>query len=1354
MMVLIEVMRAVVVQSPEGLVKMLKLSSWLVSFTETVSFESTVTFGVVGAWVEDWQFAAVRNRHEIIRKVVCMVFVYIYALRKFLNTTITQTMFTSDSCQVEELGFGLCSAAEILATSVAEITKPCLRVELGSVYDPRLGYAGEPAEGYACPTCEEDASNCPGHFGHIELGAPVIVFYKEAVAWLKKCCHGCGKTAPGPKSASLTVSSVCPDCGTQHPAVRLLNAQDPTSVSLAGKRKNCAQYPITPEDALLILDKISDASVDKILGRGAGSHKRFHPRRLVMTRFPVLPPCCRPSARQWPEGGVQDDNLSVFIAQIVKLNNKLKALPPNDPGIAAAAAQLRLKILCFVDNSKGKAMHTTNRKPMVGIKERISKKGGLLRQNIMGKRRNQTGRSVVGPDGTLEVDQVGVPESIADNMSVPVAVTAFNMSYVSSLVAGGKVLALTRRDGTVCKPQEWLPEHGHVMLDAAGNECGEVNRPREAAKDPSVVAFKDPASGRVTEKPTPFSWPALEPGMVVDRRLVDGDVVALNRQPTLHRNSMLGMRVKRLPGKTIRLNLSVTGGFNMDFDGDEGNLYLPQGPQAVAETAELMNPKRVIVSARGPTAEVALVQDGVLGAHLMSLDPSSGTAHEFSSCVLEALGCQGWDVNALPRGKSPRDLLAMALPADFSLSTETLEIVNGRVTRGYFTKKSLRHVIKLVCLEYGGDVAGRLVDRVQFITNAWLAHRPFSVGYSDCLPVDRLACKAKVRETVSAKMREADAARDESAVSAALCGARDLGQSITCGSLAKDNRMAVMARAESKGDMFNLTQIAGLLGQQYVSGSRPGKETDAGRRTLPHYPRVWKRDQSEQKYESRGFIASSFLEGLNPRQVFFHAKSGREGMISTSQMTGVTGYAERKMVKLNEDMVTAYDGTVRDAMGNVVQFVYGGHGFDPQRCFQDGIPVNFQRLAARLGRGETPAVSCAEEAAGLLPSELCSGAPEPVRRALYAWHAENIAKGAKTHPCGDPVEWKKFVAKAYALAAVCPGEAVGVLCAQSIGAKQTQQTLDTFHKAGGWLDESGSVPFGELLSLSQKPKIRRCLLPLKISPDLPADIVRDVIGCQFVCRELRDLLAVQPLVPQVDRTAVLELDAEKCFALRISPADVAEAVAEKFPPPHFETRVKSFGVELVWNANCITDTLYNNIFSVTVGKTVGVHSYELVKDKLGVWTAVTRGTNLSAFLGHPLVDSERVRCDDVWDVYNTLGLAAAKKRLWELVTSCVGDSLHPSHVKLLTDRMMRRGKPTPIDRYTMRTCEVGPLSRAAFEESLEILTGAGCSAEREPCSGVGARIVAGLPVKVGTGCVDLLCSKSFFDPPSDYYYTD
>ncbi|QJU69587.1 DNA-dependent RNA polymerase II largest subunit [Red-eared slider ranavirus] len=1266
-------------------------------------------------------------------------------------------MFASKSLQVEGLLFGVCSPEEILATSVVEVTKSCIKAETGSVYDPRMGSAGADDEDALCPTCENTGRECPGHFGHIELAKPVVLFYKETVAWLKRCCHVCGTVGNEPRPFFFAPYSACDACGAQRPLVRLVDAHDPCAIRVTVRRKDGEPETMPPELILATLDRVRDSDVDRVLGRGKGSHVRFHPRRLVMTRMPVLPPCCRPNARQWPDGAMQDDNLSVFVSQIVKVNQRIKALEHDNPAVEGLVAQLRLKTLCFVDNTKGKVMHATNRKPMVGIKERIGKKGGLLRQNIMGKRRNQTGRSVVGPDGTLEVDEVGVPEAIADNLTVPVMVTPFNVSSLEAMMREGRVSSVEMRDGTVHRPSEWRPSHGDHMETADGYPLGRVTRPSYDARDPSVV-LRSWKTGETVTRPPPFSWPKLEPGMTVTRCLVDGDPVALNRQPTLHRNSMLGMRVKRLPGKTIRLNLSVTSGFNMDFDGDEGNLYLPQGPQARSETMLLMNPKSVIMSARGPHAEVSLVQDGVLGCHLMSLNSAIPCPpEELAACLMEIHGCEGWDVRDVEKGATPRDLLSSVLPSTLTVDCGGgCRIESGKIVSGHLTKSAVKKIVRAVCLENGGDAAGKLVDKLQFLTNAWLSHRPFSVGYSDCLTERPEETVRMVADAVCAKILEAEAADDEDGVSVALCGARDRGQAVTCAALTPDNRMAVMSRAQSKGDMFNLTQIAGLLGQQYVGGSRPGKEIDGGRRSLPHYPRVWDSEQTTLKYESRGFVRSSFLKGLNPREVFFHAKSGREGMISTSQMTGVTGYAERKMVKLNEDLVSAYDGTVRDAMGNVVQFVYGGHGMDPQRCWSDGCPVNFKTLAEECSSQEcssqisglrSPAVTSVEEASLLVPVGLCPGAPDPVRESLVLKHASVILKGAEEHPCEDHSAWRERVARSYAAAVLCPGEAVGVLCAQSIGAKQTQQTLDTFHKAGGWLDDAGSVPFGELLGLSQKPMRRQCVVPLKVDPSTPGDEVRDLVGCLFVRRDLLDLLAVRPSTATVGKTASLELDPVKCFELRISPADVAYAVAEKFPPPHFDVSVSSFGVTLSWSANYPVDNLFTGLFSVQVGGTPGVESYRLLRGRDGGWVAVTKGTNLGAFLCHPLADWERVRTDDVWDVYETLGLAAAKKRLYELMFSCVGDNLYPAHIKLLTDRMMRRGRPTPIDRYTMRTCEVGPLSRAAFEESLDILTGAGCTAETEHCAGAGARVAAGLPVRAGTGYMGLLCGKGFFDEP-------
>ncbi|BCB67528.1 DNA-directed RNA polymerase II largest subunit [Lymphocystis disease virus 2] len=1169
--------------------------------------------------------------------------------------------------------FGLASDSIILENSVSETTKCCLKQERGSVYDPYLGGVNG-----LCLTCSQDHYTCPGHFGHINLEVPVLIFYKEAVAVLKKYCWICGKKLKeciDSHSNVLCIKIVENDIGL--PQIQI-------------KKKDGSKYILEPEDLKEMFEKIK-------------APEHIHPKNLILTKFPVLPPCCRP---QTP---LADDDLSVFLSQIVKINEKLKI-----ERCPKLIDQLRLKILCYTDNTKGKATHNTNHKPMTGIKERLSKKTGILRQNMMGKRRNQTARSVVGPDSTLKLDEVAIPYEIANNLTVPVRVTSFNLKLLNKY----KIATVIKADGSkYCVPEN---RRHYVLLHGDSLPHG------KKVTDCNTEAEESFGQDRLI-KPLP----KIEPGDTIERFLENGDVVILNRQPTLHRNSMLGMKIIKKPGKTIRVNLAVTHGFNMDFDGDEGNLYLPQGEEARWETQDLMNPSQLIISNKSPQAEIFPVQDAVLGAYLMTLHPDMSRG-EYFDCAQVLDFYPSKIGNAL-------DLIASILPRDFSFNSPDLKILDGKIRKGYLTGSKLKILIRYLALEYPEQIAVKFIEGIQSVTNRWLLYRPFSVGPKDCVDLKRDITNSIDRYYIKADKayNEAPGYYKETAVEMILNSIKD--KAVKNLKPSKNNALLIMAQAGSKGDRFNLTQIGGLLGQQYVDGCRPGYETDENRLPLAGYPRII--INRKQKYESRGFVSSCFINGLNPKECFFHAKSGREGMINTSQTTGVTGYAERRMVKLNENIVVKYDYSVRDAAGQTVQFIYGGHGLNPARCFTPGIPLCFERLAFKLNRMyKGPKII--PNISNVLDLSFFQFLPTPLKDRTIGFHLNNLKKGATLIPQEATEIWRKTIRNMYINAIMPPGEAVGIVCAQAIGAKQTQQTLNTFHKAGA-LSEAGHRQFGEILSLTQKPKKRSCHLKLKNVPSDPSDI-RDFLGCSLICVPLSDCLepgAFKTIILKNSTHLEIKLDSNICFKRRISPNDVAQTLTQKFEKPYFKVETGFNFVRLGWKNKCCLDKIIKDVLKLKIGPTPGVVDYDLrpISNSNPLrYVAVTRGSNLQKLLAHPAVDASGSVCDDVWDVYRTLGLASVRKRLREMIKNCVGDDIYPEHVELLVDQMTYKGKPMPIDRYTMRTHKVGPLSRAAFEESLDILINSAVNGEIDKLDGVSACVVAGKRSFIGTGFPSLL----------------
>lgn len=497
----------------------------------------------------------------------------------------------SQITNVNNIQFGILSSAEIEKMSVCEINKPTLAVEEGSVYDPRLGCVDNNS---LCETCDENIWKCTGHFGHINLQIPIILFFKQTVNMLKIFCFNCSRLLC--KEEVLRLQNVhgyekiieyvankisfCGRCSAPHPEIRF----DITENKIMAQHKLKTEKTIRqllPIKIKQIFDNIPDEDV-AILGVDP---KMFHPRNLVLEKFPVIPTCCRP--RMITPDNVSDDDLSISLVEIIKNNKILEKGNLSPEKYEKVCADIKFRTLTYCDNSRGKAIHNTNHKPMTGIKERITKKTGHVRQNLMGKRGDKTGRTVVGPDTTLRLNEVAIPEEIANILTIPEYVTPFNIEFLSELVnTPGKASVVIKKNGmrlsisTAIIKRGTLLNHGDVVERIVRN--GEIkkhvvtNCKMELKQGDVIKRPIDPPteSAQMDQsfKILPLILPEkknlkLDIGDKVERYLKDGDYILLNRQPTLHRNSMQGMKVLIKPGRTIRLNLSIVTGFNMDFDG-------------------------------------------------------------------------------------------------------------------------------------------------------------------------------------------------------------------------------------------------------------------------------------------------------------------------------------------------------------------------------------------------------------------------------------------------------------------------------------------------------------------------------------------------------------------------------------------------------------------------------------------------------------------------------------------------------------------------------------------------------------------------------------------------------------------
>jgi DNA-directed RNA polymerase II subunit RPB1 len=721
---------------------------------------------------------------------------------------------------------------------------------------------------------------------------------------------GCGNTQPVIRQQALTLWGS-------------VESKDEDGVKTKEKKV------VTPEMALNIFRRMTD---DEMIDIGLNI-SQARPEWMIITVLPVPPPPVRPSISMDGTGtGLRnEDDLTYKLGDIIRANGNVRqAIAEGSPQhiITDFENLLQYHVATYMDNDiagQPQALQKSGR-PVKAIRARLKGKEGRLRGNLMGKRVDFSARTVITGDANISLDEVGVPRSIARTLTYPETVTPYNIAKLTKYVQNG--------------PNEHPGARFVVRSDGTRLDLRHSRR----------------ATGI-----------QLEYGWKVERHLLDGDFIIFNRQPSLHKESMMGHRVRVMPYSTFRLNLSVTSPYNADFDGDEMNLHVPQTEETRAEVKELCMVPLNIVSPQRNGPLMGIVQDTLAGVYKLCRRDVFLTKEEVMNLMLWV---PEWDgIIPLPAIFKPRprwtgkQIISMVIPSiinihmpndqpdkDHPFKDDGLLIQQGELMFGLLMKKSVGAagggIIHLCYNELGPHGAMDFLNGCQRVVNYWLLHNGHSIGIGDTIPDTTTIGliqkhindeKEEVRRlTLAATNNELEALPGmniretfENKVSTALNKARDKAGTSTEKSLKDLNNAVTMARSGSKGSAINISQMTALVGQQIVEGKRI--PFGFKYRTLPHFT---KDDYSP---EARGFVENSYLRGLTPSEFFFHAMAGREGLIDTAVKTAETGYIQRRLVKALEDAEARYDGTVRNSLGDIIQFVYGEDGLD-------GIAIEKQRV--------------------------------------------------------------------------------------------------------------------------------------------------------------------------------------------------------------------------------------------------------------------------------------------------------------------------------------------------------------------------------------------------------------------------
>lgn len=866
------------------------------------------------------------------------------------------------------------------------------------VLDTRMGTTRKKRDAQ-CSTCFGTLTTCPGHFGYVKLELPVfhIGYFKNILKILQCICKTCGcvllsekdrqqslRRMRNPRIEVLQRRAVfkkvvdlckrvkfCPMCGDVNGTVKKIGytlkvAHEKYSKASANFRDdyhkqleeaikynkeiklhlNRLQDDLNPIRVLRLFEKISDEDCEILDMYG-------RPEKLLVTHLPVPPCAIRPSVEMDAAAGSNEDDITVKLLHIIESNLSLRAnLECGNPLVNCMETWdfLQVQVAMYI-NSELPGLPPSMQppgKPLRGFVQRLKGKQGRFRGNLSGKRVDFTGRTVISPDPNLKITEVAVPILMAVNLTYPEKVSRYNIEKLRQRIING----------------EKYPG-ANFLVDSCGNKIF-IKYARDRRRLAAELKFGD----------------------IVERHLEDGDIVLFNRQPSLHKMSIMCHRAKVKPWRTLRFNESVCNPYNADFDGDEMNLHVPQTEEARTEALMLMGVQNNLCTPKNGEILVASTQDFLTSSFLITRKDTFYDRGAFSMmcsfmgdgaeqidlptpAILKPLelwtGKQLFSVLIRPNSKTRVFVNLVVVEKNYNKNGgETMcpndgyvyfrnsELISGQLGKGTLGNGNKNGLFTILLRDYSSHAAASCMNRLAKLSARWIGNHGFSIGIDDVQPGTILNAKKeeRIKEGYSRCDKHIDLFNKgklslqpgcdlvqtlEAEITGELNKIRELAGKVCLEELHWRNSPLIMSQCGSKGSPINISQMIACVGQQSVGGKRaPNGFIE---RSLPHFPRHDKTPQA------KGFVANSFYSGLSATEFFFHTMGGREGLVDTAVKTAETGYMSRRLMKSLEDLYTHYDGTVRNASGGIVQLLYGDDGMDPVNMEgKDGTPLNFERI--------------------------------------------------------------------------------------------------------------------------------------------------------------------------------------------------------------------------------------------------------------------------------------------------------------------------------------------------------------------------------------------------------------------------
>ena len=1123
--------------------------------------------------------------------------------------------------KISEIKFSLLSPEQIKKLSCAKVVTPELYnidgypVD-GGLMNLKLG-AIDP--GVKCRTCGGRLKECLGHPGSIDLARPVMhLKYIPLVEMGLRCfCSSCGKLlladkdvekySPSQRAKKAKDSKKCPHCGEANEKIKL---DKPTSFYIGRIR-------LFPTEIRETLANIKDSELKKV---GINT-KTCRPEWAILTSLLVPPVTIRPSIIL-ESGERSEDDLTHKLSDIIRANQRLwENLNAGAPEVIIEDLWdlLQFHITTFFDNTVARIPPARHRsgQPLKTITERIKGKEGRIRKNLAGKRVNYSGRTVISPDSSIEINEVGVPYEIARIITVAETVTDLNIEKLKSLV----------------KTAEKYPGANYII------------RPDGKRKKIAPELKEEIIS-------------ELSLGYKVERHLQDGDVVLFNRHPSLHRGSLMAHFVKVLPGRTFRLHPAVAFPYNADFDGDEMNIHSPQTEEARAEAKILLDVKKNLISPKNNTNLIGCVADAITGNYLLGLGNFS---RDYANQILYKSGI---DAQISKKTISGMEIFSEALPK-INLSNDSVDIKDGKIIKGKIDKTIFGsedgELIKELDKKFDKEKTFDTIKKVFNLGINYLTDRGITISVDD-LDLDEHVVNAgkeiikkaekKTNDIIDSYNQETleiipGKTKEESReikILQVLNEVRTKIGEIVKKEFPEKNPVSYMIKSGGGGNILNITQMACCVGQQAFAGGR----VDIGytERTLSFFK---KKDLSPR---SRGFIHSSFMKGLRPDEFFFGAITGRDSLMDTALRTPKSGYLYRRLANALQDIKIEYDKTVRDSNNNIVQFKYG----------DDGIDVS------------------------------------------------------KLHK-GEELE---------------PGEAIGIITAQSFGEPSTQMVMRTFHMAGvAEMQVTMGLPrLIEIFDARKKPSSPKMEIYLKkeYNNEKDAKVFAEKIK-EVTLKEISSEINLN----FSDKEIEIKIDKKGLKQTHTS----IKKVVEKLKDMKFDAKEKTDSIILSASELSFTEIyqLKEKLKKTIISGIKGVEQILIVKKEKD-FVVITLGTVLKKIIELKEVNVDKLISNDLHEVAVVFGIEAARQLIINEIYNVIntqGLDINIRHLKLVADAMTHTGGVKGVTRMGIIAQKDSILARATFEIPDKQFINASIKGSSDKLTSIIENILINQPVPVGAG---------------------